>query len=354
MPSSQVRQADRQTALAALGSAQLLTFLRDKGVASPTHALPHFDVPVARETLDGAGNRCIAAIVYDVYRRAVTLKDKLQSVAEKEKESESVTRTALSVRWPRRRKFLERLIDRLQHFQRTSPLAEVTRWERTAAGLNAISADPAYSDAYGYGWRILRHGVEGPTQAERMWISPTWEIYERWCFIQLGKIIREVEQGYDWSITREHESKATVALTGSKDGNRGIELLLQPTFPAGDNGPNAGFRSISRQREPDIVLIRHDGNNMKWYVFDAKYRTKRKYVLDAMASAHIYRDALRWNGRKPDRAVLLVPQAGGAPWLEQLDFIRQHGVGVHALSPDTEPHSAIGLLSEGSQFRVGP
>ena len=353
LPLPQVRRADRQTALAALGSAQLLTALGFGGAgATLTSALPHFDVPVARETLDGAGNRCIAAIAHEVSRRAARLKDVLQSTMEQE--SEATTRTALAARWPRRREFLDRLAGRLRHCQRISPLAEVTRREISAAGLNAVSADPAYSSAYGSGWRILRHGVKGPPQAERMWMSPTWEIYERWCFVQLGKTIKEIEQGYEWSISRKHKSKATAALTGSKSGNRMIELLLQPTFPAGYRRSNAGFQSISRAREPDIVLTRTDGDAPKWYVLDAKYRTRRFNILEAMASAHIYRDALRWNERRPESAVLLVPQAGGAPWLEQTDFIGRHRVGVCALGVDSDSHGVFESLGGSGEGHVLP
>ena len=334
LPLPQVRRTDRQTALAALGSAQLLHILGSGGGTTPAGALPHFDVPVSRETLDGAANRCIAALAYEVSRRAVRLRDEIQSIMEDK--SKSATRTGLAARWPRRRKFIDGLVGRLRHFQRISPLADVTRREISAAGLNAVSADPAYSNAYGSGWRILRHGVEGPPQAERMWISPTWEIYERWCFVQLGKTIRDIEPGYEWSISRKHKSKATAAFTGSKEGTRKVELLLQPKFPAGDRNPNAGFRSISREREPDIVLTRVDGEVQRWYVLDAKYRTGRHNVLDAMASAHVYRDALRWNDRRPESAVLLVPQAGAVPWLEQPDFVSRHRVGVCALGVDSD------------------
>ena len=351
LPLPQVRRADRQTALAALGSAQLLTVLGfGGGSATPTSVLPHFDVPVARETLDGAGNRCIAAIAHAVYRRAVRLKDELQSIIEKE--SELTARTALAVRWPRRREFLDQLAARLRHFQRISPLVDVTRREISAAGLNAVSADPAYSSAYGSGWRILRRGVEGPPEAERMWMSPTWEIYERWCFVQLGKTIQKNVSGYDWSVSRKHKSNATAAFTGSKDGNRNIELLLQPKFPAGDQSPNAGFQSISGMREPDIVLTRTYREVPKWYVFDAKYRTGRPNVLKAMASAHIYRDALRWNGRSPETSVLLIPRAGSAPWLEQPDFIGRNCVGVCALDADSDSQYAIASLTATLDFEL--
>ena len=342
LPLQQVRRADRQTALSTLRSAQLLKVLGSGGGdATPTAALPHFDVPVARETFDGAANRCIAAIAHEVSRRAVRLRGELESVVGKE--PESATRTALAVRWPRRREFLDRLVARLRYFQRIPPLADVTRREISAAGLNAVSADPAYSNAYGSGWRILRRGAEGPPRDESMWISPTWEIYERWCFVHLCDSLRKIGQGYDWSKLRNNKWKAAAALRGSASGKRSIELLLQPRFPAGDRTPNGGFQSISGSREPDIVLMRTDGDLQEWYVLDAKYRTGRSNVLDAMASAHVYRDALRWNGRRPQSALLLVPRAGDAEWLEHRDYIERHRVGVCALIHDTAPQCVLDL-----------
>ena len=58
LPLQYVRRADRQTALAALRNSGLLTALaHGDSSATPMTALPSFDVPVARETLDSAGNR---------------------------------------------------------------------------------------------------------------------------------------------------------------------------------------------------------------------------------------------------------------------------------------------------------
>ena len=342
LPLHRVRRADRQTVLAALQNSHLLNVLVDRDSTSiPISALPPFDVPVTRETLDSAGNRCIAAIAHTVSRRAVYLRAALQAEVD---QSESDTRTSLLARWPRRRDSLDRIVRQLRHLQRVSPLVEVTRREISAAGLNAVSADPAYASAYGLGWRILRHGVEGPPDAEHLWISPTWEIYERWCFVQLGNAIRSLEPEYRWSISRNHKSRATAAFIASSRGKACIELLLQPKFPAGDQGLTAGFQSISGRREPDIVLTRIDRDGPEWYVLDAKYRTTRSNVLDAMASAHIYRDSLRWNERRPERAVLLVPRGGGAPWMEGADFISRHRVGVCALSIGTDPTDFFRLV----------
>ncbi len=234
----------------------------------------------------------------------------------------------------------------LRRFQRTSPLSEVTRRMISAAGLNAVSADPAYSSVYGLGWRILRLGADGPPQPERLWISPTWEIYERWCFVQLGKDLANFFDDHEWSVSTNRSSHAKAAFTASRDGQSNIELLLQPRFLAGDKSPNSRcFRSISGEREPDIVLVRHDGSNSKWYVFDAKYRTGRSNVLEAMASAHIYRDSLRWNGKRPDYVLLLTPRVeNDVGWLTQPDFIHEHGVGIHALAPDSVTTSVFDLL----------
>ena len=79
-------------------------------------------------------------------------------------------------------------------------------------------------------------------------------------------------------------------------------------------------------------------------MLDAKYRTGRSNVLEAMASAHIYRDALRWNGRRPESAILLVPRAGDAEWLEQPDFIERHRVGVCELGMDADAQGVLDLL----------
>ena len=145
-----MRRADRQTVLAALQDSQLLSVLADGDSSSiPISALPPFDVPVARETLDSAGNRCIAAIAHAVYRRTLQLRAALQADLD---QTESDTRTPLTSRWPRRREFLDRLAQQLRQLQRLSPFAEVTRREILGCGpLNAVSADPAYASAYGLG-----------------------------------------------------------------------------------------------------------------------------------------------------------------------------------------------------------
>jgi hypothetical protein len=162
-----------------------------------------------------------------------------------------------------------------------------------------------------------------------MWLSPTWEIYERWCFLALGRALAE-QPGWDWRWSDAHHR-----LVGQRNTAR-VELLLQPTFHSSP-APKAGFWSVSRQRIPDIVLRVDDGAEPRFYVFDAKYRASREAVLDAMASAHIYQDSLRLGDRRARSSMLLVPAGGGAPWLETTANLHQHRVGVRPLSIANRP-----------------
>ncbi len=343
VPLQYVRRSDRQTAITSLRNPQLLAALvGETKTSNAVEALPPFDVPVVDDTLDSDANRYIAAVTQAVARRAVRLQKTLEAAVERERQS--ATRSDLASRWPRRRSFIERTVQLLRLAQNSAPICEVTRPELSAAGLNAVSADPAYSRAYGLGWRIRRSGVEGPPDGEELWICPTWEIYERWCFVQLGTALQALMPEYQWSISRTHGSKAKAALVAVDDEEVCMELLLQPKCPSGDAAPYAGFHSVSGLREPDIVLTRRSGDHASWNVFDAKDRTSRSNVLDAMASAHIYKDALRWNGLRPDYSLLLLPRGGAASWLEQPKFIRENRVGVTELSTDTGPSGPLRLL----------
>ena len=75
------------------------------------------------------------------------------------------------------------------------------------------------------------------------------------------------------------------------------ELRLQPTFGASEIEVSRRS-SLSKERKPDIVLTVRTGNATRFVVFDAKYRVSRQKVLDAMASAHVYQDSLRFGEQR--------------------------------------------------------
>lgn len=346
VPLPRVRRIDRLTGLSIQRQPALLAAVRGQDVALRTAAL-RLDVPVSEETLDSAANRLLAwqarSIAWRIERLMEKLEPKMQNGSERE------TRTALAIRWPRRREFLNDIGTRLDRLRRRSVLREVTRPAMTVAGLNAVSADPAYGRAWRLGWFILRRGIEGELADERLWISPTWEIYERWCFVRVAQWLADT-YAVEWSARGEKTASDSHILKGRGRDGRRFDLRLQPTFLAWDDRrEQSSRRSISGQRRPDILLqIDNDSRNI---LLDAKYRTTRGNVLDAMAAAHIYRDALRIDGRRIDSALLLIPRGGGAPWLEAPAFIREHAVGVVEMAPGADGAglaSVIGNLMAGA------
>ncbi|HYO56971.1 nuclease domain-containing protein [Archangium sp.] len=89
-----------------------------------------------------------------------------------------------------------------------------------------------------------------------------------------------------------------------------------------------------------------EGGQGRWVCLDAKYRTGAQNVAEAFESAHIYRDALRWQdlgerGRCAG-AVLLVPamDRNTEPWFEKA-FRDEHGVGVFCLTPGQRPPDSL-------------
>lgn len=322
-PLHQVRRVDRRTGLAAARNAQLVEFLT-QGVATATLNRALLDVPRVEETLDCAANRCLAALVQGVARRASSLMVRLQALVESE--DGGGAKTPLAARWPVRRSFLEYLGGMLARAQARSPLRDASRPEISASGLNAISGDPLYARAWASGWKALRTGLAGDPSDERMWISPSWEVYERWCFVRLAAALREARSDLAW----ERRGKQAAPRWVGEGGDESLELLLQPTFPSQRPTATGVFWSVSGQRIPDLVVRWRRGGVDSFLVLDAKYRCSRGAVLDAMTSAHVYQDSLRMADHRPLASLLLIPAAGGAPWLEEPAFQQQHRVGALA------------------------
>ncbi len=341
VPYHQVRRVDAGSARGLLRRPDTAAFLR-RNVALADGVIPLFDVMRSIDDSDNPANRALASKLLAVRRRCVHVAAALQDVASKEEES--ATRTPLQPRLSRKLEFLGELAATLDKVARSEPFASVSRAEVTAAGLNAISAHPAYARAYRFAWSTLRHGVAGETRAESLWLSPTWEIYERWCFSRVVASLREIFDAVEWRMAYASNGNDRIRLIGKGAGIR-VEACLQRCFPPG-GADKSGFQSVSMQLHPDIVITAEYGDQRRMLVLDAKYRTSRQNVLDAMRSAHLYQDALRWNGSRAAMSMLLVPRGGGAPWLEEPQFQAAHRVGVHVLAPNSAPTALTQLLEE--------
>jgi hypothetical protein len=338
VPLHQVRRVDRQTTTALLRSPAIGLFAPRANELPPLTHSSRLDVPCIEETVDSAANRTIVALILALFRRTRALGERLQVLVDREPVSE--TRTPLGIRWPKRRQFLENIEARLKILLRLQPFVEIQRAEITAAGLTTIASDPIYSRAWSRGWRALRAGVDFSASTERLWISPSWEIYERWCFLRVGKLLAATTPAWGWHRVQNR-------WIGSHDDRR-AELLLQPRFPANHHGVGKMW-SLSKERVPDLVLKVERGGDLRFVVLDAKYRASRTNVLDAMESAHIYQDSLRIGANRPAGSLLIIPASGGAGWLENRVFQEEHRVGVHVLSPEIDaslPDLVLGVLND--------
>lgn len=330
VPAHRVRRLDAASAVGLLRRPATVAYLNDE-IGDLDGQAPLFEVTQSSDTVDNPANRALAAVVLSVRRRCQQVADALAALAREDEQAG--TRTPLQPRLARKLAYIDGLSYALTRLLRGAPFASISRAEVTAAGLNAISAHPAYARAYRFAWSSLRGGVAGDLADEQAWLSPTWEIYERWCFAQVAQCLREHRPDLRWTTHYPTTRSDCIRLVGTGTGVQ-IEAWLQRRFRAGDSA-SAGFRSISAELHPDIVITVDDHGARKMLVLDAKYRTSRTNVLNAMRSSHLYQDALRWDEARPVCSLLLVPRSGGAPWLETTEFHNAHHVGVQPLAPET-------------------
>lgn len=234
-----------------------------------------------------------------------------------------------SPRKARRLSLLRPLDDRLRRILATSPFDQVRRTGVTAAGLTQIAAHPVYSRAYALGCRAINTSVQGEDTTDLLHAAPSWGIYETWCYLRTIQAFgAAVGVPVEPMTAGDRPVSSDLAHRCQLPGGVTIEFLFQAMFPAGAPAGNRTGYSISRERRPDILVVKRRADKVSCLVLDAKWRSGRAYVLDAMASAHIYHDSLRVCERAPGLAVLLLPSAAAVPSLEAISFQEQHGVGT--------------------------
>ncbi|MCA7951360.1 hypothetical protein LGM43_13890 [Burkholderia seminalis] len=302
-----------------------------------TDAPSRINVPRSEHTFDNAANRAIAVMVGRLASQATALSRRFAGAINSADDS-------LTAKIPRRLHILREFVDALRQLQSSPALSAVTRPEITAAGLNAISAQPNYARAFQLAWKALQSGIRGDAYSDPLPISPTWEVFERWCFLRVWKLLEAILPVASWGVD-SNDSGTTGLRVRGKVADTAIAIHLQPTFPAWDQPSRSGFKSLSRLREPDLVLTFESPRGRRFLVLDAKYRASRPNVLDAMQSAHIYRDSLRWRGERPCGSYLLLPRQGGTPWLAESAFHAEFEVGTFELEPDGDASQLKKLLT---------
>ena len=293
------------------------------------------DVPSMERTVDAPANRCALAMLRALLLRCRQLVTRLHRLSDRRREE---TRTDVAGRVPRWKQILGEMEREFATAERRPPFIEVRRAEVTAAGLNAVAAHPLYGRFWRVGWEALRRGVYRLDPNDLLPLSPTWEIYERWCFVALARKLRVWLPDYAWNNAGATGSDRR-SISGRHGDGHCVSLHLQKTFSRTDGIRKNEAWSVSRHCVPDLVLTSETRDGaMRFIVLDAKYRAREQSILNGMAeSVHLYHDALRWGSRRPDLALLLVPKADETEWLTREDYVARHRVGAVALRPDVEP-----------------
>ncbi len=322
VPLHRVRRADPRTLAMAVREPAVIGAIRSR----ETTVQPFLSVPTTERSLDSPANRAALLMIRALRRRA---SETLRQLEEKvEAEDQASARTTLAGKLPRWAKILERMARAFSRAERISPFRDAKRPEITAAGLNAVAAHPLYQHFWRLGWEALRRGVSR-SEEDELPLSPTWEIYERWCYVELSRHLAQQLPG--WKKREGGNGDHRETRFSGPDGAK-VTLFLQKTA----NRRTTGLKSVSVKCRPDLVLRWETPAGAGFVVLDAKYRTAQDGILGGMReSAHLYQDALRWDGMRPHATLLLVPDAAEAEWLADERFVSENRVGVAALRPGT-------------------
>lgn len=317
VPLAQVR---RLPALALLDSRIVALATGEMGEGRSVDTV-YVHVQVAASTVDTPANRALYALLKRFRHALTTLKTWVHKNHSETSGAEAIGRRT------RRLEILRRFEVEAQRLIGCYPFRGIAKSETTSAGLTQIAANPAYARAYRSGTEVLRLGVDRDLSLEHLHVSPSWGVYETWCLVALAETL-ETSLDVEFKQGASRFARCDLALLATLPDGRTLELLFQATFQSDGLGSTAPAWSLSRERRPDMVLVVSNGNGHRALVLDAKYRTGRANVLDAMASAHIYHDSLFVAGRCPDACLLLLPGKAEVASLEDPVTWASFGVGT--------------------------
>lgn len=318
LPLSSVRQLPPT----ALLNRQLLAAVGENSISSEEIDSIQISTQVSVAGFDTPANRALKALLTRFraklkYLLVLVEKDQLTSDIEEQQGRKA-----------RRLELLNGLLVRADKSLASLPFSQISKAEITSAGLTQVAAQPFYSQAYRHGTDALRSGIKSNELKENLNISPTWGIYETWCFISLLKELKVHLGLTGWKPEKKPVANAEIAYFGGLQNGAKLQALFQARFPSEKPHNGCGAWSLSKMRIPDIVLALISEQGKRFLVFDSKYRSGRENVLDAMESAHIYHDSLRLDKQRPDGALLLLPGFPDILYLKTDSFFKEHGVGA--------------------------
>jgi hypothetical protein len=303
--------------------------------------------------LDHAANRYVAWLMRQVVNR---LRDTAEGVKKGLRQRQSLDPDL--ERWCEARiKSLEEGAEKLEALLRRPHWTALSPEPASDSALLTLADDPVYARVHGFGQIFLSPRFQLPEDESLLAapVRPSYDLYELWTFLALRRVLAEYMPGANWTSSDTDKLKyfdespngASYMALWPGHGKLGLHFNLEfCSFLAKKENPR---RSISGARRPDLVVTwEPERGQGRWVCLDAKYRTAPRYVAEAFESAHIYRDALRWEGLgergRCAGAVLLVPAVDPHPkaqlWFKK-EFRDEHGAGVFCLTPGQAPPAEL-------------
>lgn len=272
-------------------------------------------------TVDTPANRVLLGLLKRFRATLVALREKVISLRLRDDKDEQRNRMY------RRIALLNQLETKATKLIQQHPFTAVKTGAAGSSGLTQIAAHPSYNRAYRLGCAAMASRVEGEQSLEQLHVSPSWGIYETWCFLQ---VLSCLEQVLDVRLTpaKPKAVQAQLAFHAQLSSTHIIEVLFQANFPASKPYSGRVGWSISRARVPDILIVERKVDTYRSLILDAKWRSGKANVLEAMESAHIYHDSLRLSDAAPSCCILLLPGVSEVTGLGEPEFIHTHGVGA--------------------------
>lgn len=346
-----VREADRGTIRSVISRPGVRAALR--GAAGPVCTVDH---PLREETYDTPANRHIRAQL----NRLGTLARRLARLLEREGSKEGFASETAEVR--ARHRFHASLCrnceSRLHRMGTARFLRDVRAQTAGAGALQTISWHPGYRRFDRLARAILRPALALGSGEDALPLRRTYELYEFWCLSLLEESLRRAIPEAAWNsrarfVDRSlfREPRSGRFLSGSLPDGKKVELWFQPLFHSYRAAKPPRRMSNSMELRPDfaIRLCAEDGGTERFTIFDAKYRSSRSAVHDSLRAAHVYRDALRWDGVCADGVYLLCPAVADDAVVYTRDaYLDAHRIGVLVARPDGH-HDAVDRRVQNAQ-----
>jgi hypothetical protein len=308
---------------------------------------PTVDHPRREHTFNTPPNRHVSALLRRMQSQCRDLYSALANLASVSGDDADAQGRALALG-----REAEELRLRLHRLSCADFLDNVQAASGDTAAMIAVAKDPAYSRFDRLASRVLRPRLSlGEAPSEKLWLRRTYELYECWCFFCVAESLAKALGDCQWrSSVGPVEGSLFADLPNGchiegKFQDLRVRLTYQPTFlayrPSYDNGTLP--YSISGERRPDLVLSIDNGSKTVMVVLDAKYRSRREGIHEALADMHVYRDSLKVSGggAKLLAAYILTPAHDADTAVYFTDQYRQrYRIGGFDLAPNHDGQAA--------------